>query len=119
MEAAQKTNPVLQDTIRACEEAGRRHDAAVWSRVADELQRGNRQQREVTVSHITRTVEDGETVVVPGKVVGRGTVEPSVTVAAFGFTDSARDAIEANGEAVWIDELVEENPEGEGLRLLG
>lgn len=119
MEAAQKTNPVLRDTIRACEEAGRTNDAAIWSRVAEELDRANRKQREVSVSHIDRNAEDGETVVVPGKVVGRGTVDPSVTVAAFAFTDNARDAIEANGEAVWIDELVEENPAGAGLRLLG
>lgn len=118
-DTTQKTNPVLRETVKRCEEAARRNDAAVWQRVADELSRSTRDVREVNLSTIARNAEDGDTVVVPGKVMGAGRLDADVTVAALGFTRSAMEAIQESGEATYIDALVEENPEGTGVVLLG
>ncbi|MDY6770154.1 MAG: 50S ribosomal protein L18e [Candidatus Nanohaloarchaea archaeon] len=115
----QKTNPVLKDTVQQCEEAGRRNDAAVWRRVAEELAGPTRDMREVDLSTIERNTGDGDTVVVPGVVTGDGLLTSDVTVAAFRFTGSARDRIEDAGEAVYIDDLVADNPDGSGVVLLG
>ncbi len=114
-----KTNPVLEETVGKCEEAARRNDAAVWERVAEDLSGSNRDMREVTVSHVERHAEAGDTVVVPGKVTGRGRISKDLTVGAFNFTGNAREAIEESGEAVYIDELVDDNPSGEEVVLLG
>lgn len=115
----EKTNPVLKETVKKCEEAARRNDAAVWKRVAEELSGSTRKRREVTVSDVVRNADDGDTVVVPGKVTGSGRVDEDITVAAFDFTRSAMDAIDASGEAMYIDVLVDENPDGEGVIILG
>ncbi|MFB6265658.1 MAG: 50S ribosomal protein L18e [Candidatus Nanohaloarchaea archaeon] len=115
----QKTNPVLKETVKKCEEAGRRNDADVWRRVAEELKKANRDMTEVTVSHIERNSEGGDTVVVPGKVVGSGSIGEDVTVAAFNFTGNALKSIESSGDAIYIDEAVEDNPSGEEVVLLG
>lgn len=115
-----KTNPVLQDLIQQCEEAARKNDAAIWREVAEALKDSTRQRAEVNLSHIERNVDDSETtLVVPGKVMGSGRLSEDVTVAAFDFTSSAMEAINDAGEAVYLEDLVEENPEGEGLRLIG
>ncbi len=114
-----KTNPVLQDVIQQCEEAARRNDAAVWQRVADELQRSNRSQRTVNLSRIERHTEDGDTVVVPGKVLGSGRLTKDVTVAAFNFSASAREAVHGAGTATHIEDLVEDRPDGSGVEVLG
>lgn len=114
-----KTNPVLQDVIRKCEEAGRKHDAAVWTDVAELLKKANRDQVTVNISHIERHADDGETVVVPGKVMGAGYLNKDVTVAALEFTQSAKEAVHKSGTVEYIEDLVDENPEGEGLQVLG
>lgn len=115
----EKTNPVLNDLVRQCEEAGRRNDAAVWTRVAEELQRATRDQRTVNVSRIERAAEDGDVVVVPGKVLGSGRLSTDVTVAAFQFSQTARERIEEAGEAIYLEDAVEEYAEGDGVTLLG
>lgn len=116
---AQKTNPVLQEAVARCEEAARVNDAPIWQRVADELQAAARQQRAVNLSRINRATSDGETVVVPGKVLGAGTLDHAVTVAALQFSDAAREQIAANGTAQYIDELMAENPDGAGVTVIG
>ncbi|MDY6769079.1 MAG: 50S ribosomal protein L18e [Candidatus Nanohaloarchaea archaeon] len=114
-----KTNPVLADTVQKCEEAARRNDAAVWERVAAELEGPTREMREVDLSTIERNTSDGDTVVVPGVVTGDGRLTTDVVVAAFKFTGNAMETVNREGEAMYIDALVDERPGGDGVILLG
>lgn len=116
---SRKTNPVLTDIITACEEAARVNDAAVWERVSDELKRANRAQRTVNLSKIERYADDGDVVVVPGKVLGSGRLTKDVTVAALAYTQSAKAAINDAGTLTYIEDLLEENPEGTGIKVIG
>jgi len=53
-------------------------------------------------------------------VLGAGLLRHSVTVAAFSFTKSARQKIaQAGGRCVDIKELVELNPKGSGVKIVG
>ncbi|MDY6777028.1 MAG: 50S ribosomal protein L18e [Candidatus Nanohaloarchaea archaeon] len=114
----QKTNPVLQRTIKELEEAGRKNDAPVYERAAEELSQANRRQVEVNLSRIERNAEDSDTVLVPGKVLGSGFLDTDVTVAAFDFSRSAREAIEETGETKFVEDLVDENPDGAEVQLI-
>lgn len=115
----QKTNPVLKDVVKTCEEAARVNDAAVWDRVAEELKRPTRDMRAVNLSTIERNADDGDTVVVPGKVMGSGRLTKNITVGAFKFTGNAREEINDVGEAPYIEGVVDEHPGGEEVILLG
>tara|TARA_B000000565_G_scaffold200869_1_gene154500 strand:+ start:959 stop:1132 length:174 start_codon:yes stop_codon:yes gene_type:complete len=56
---------------------------------------------------------------VPGKVLGSGSINGGQTVAAFSFSDAARSKIEASGgRTLSIRELMDENPNGKGVRIL-
>ncbi len=114
----QKTNPVLKEAVQKLEEAGRKNDAAVYTRAADELQKASRDQATVNLSKIQRHAEDGDTVLVPGKVLGSGRLDTDVTVAALNFSSAARKEIADAGEVVYIEDLVEENPDGEQITLM-
>jgi len=60
---------------------------------------------EVNVGKIGKLTKKGEAVVVPGKVLGTGSIDHAVTVAAMRFSDRARMKIEAaGGKAVGIAE---------------
>lgn len=61
---------------------------------------------EVNVGKIGKLTKKGETIAVPGKVLGTGSISHAVTVAALGFSESAKRKIEAaGGKAVSLNEL--------------
>lgn len=113
-EKADPTNPVLVETLEVLQ----RQEAPVWGAVRQNLGKVNRQRPEVNISDIERDAEEGETVVVPGKVLGSGRLTKKVTVAAFDVSKGARQEIEREGEFMFIQDLVDENPEGEGVRII-
>ena len=66
----------------------------------------------------TITTED-ETVLVPGKVLGSGTLDHKVQVAALDFSQKAEDKIaSAGGKCLDINLLLEENPTGSGVKII-
>jgi large subunit ribosomal protein L18e len=90
----------------------------IWRRVAKELQKPRRQRVEVNLSRIEEHATAESTLLVPGKVLGSGSLSKKVTVAAFAFSDSAKKLIgAAGGKAVTIDSLHKANPEGKGVVL--
>jgi large subunit ribosomal protein L18e len=93
--------------------------APAWRRVYELLNKPARQRVVVNVSKINRYANDGDVVVVPGKVLGSGDLEKKVTVAAFSFSYTALEKIEAaGGRALHILELVKENPKGKGIKII-
>ena len=55
----------------------------------------------------------------PGKVLGSGSISGGQTVVAFSFSDGAKSKIEASGgRTLSIRELMDENPNGKGVRIL-
>lgn len=117
--ANESTNPILRKLIRRLRKESKREDADVWSDLANRLSRSNRNRAELNTGHIDRHTEEGDTVVVPGKVIGSGKLEHAVTVGAFSFSASAREKIlDAGGEPLTIEELLEKNPDGENVSIM-
>ncbi len=113
------TNYVWRKTIRYLRKVARVNKAKVWRYVAELLERPRRRRVIVNISKIARYAKPGETIVVPGKVLGAGTIDKPVTVAAMAFSRSALEKIKAaGGQAMHILELVEKNPRGSGVRIL-
>jgi large subunit ribosomal protein L18e len=90
----------------------------LWKRVAKELSKPRRKRVEVNLSRIEEHAAADSTLLVPGKVLGSGSISKKLTVAAFSFSDSAKKLIgAAGGKAVTIDSLHKSNPEGKGVVL--
>ncbi len=107
------TNPYLRGLIIDLEIAARKNNAPIWKRVAELLSKSTRQRIEVNVGKLNKVLEEGSIAVVPGKVLGGGTITKKVTVAAWRFTPAAKQKIEAaGGRAISIYELLRENPKG-------
>ena len=91
-----------------------------WKRVWLDLKKPSRQRRAVNVYKINKYAKDGETVLVPGKVLSVGEISKKVQVAAFTFSSEARQKIErAKGKTLTIPELIQQNPDGKNVRILG
>ncbi len=96
------------------------HDNKFWKRIAEDLRRPTRERRIVNVYKIEKFAQDGETVVVPGKVLSVGDLTKKVNVAALTFSEEAKKKIEhAKGKTLSLQELLKNNPEGKQVRILG
>jgi len=114
-----KSNPNLSTLIDTLLEEGARNKAAIWKDVAERLAKPRRLYAEVNLSKIQRYAREGETILVPGKVLGSGELDKKVAVAALSFSEKAKSKIEASGgRCLTILELLRENPKGSNVRII-
>jgi len=113
------SNPVLRGLVRQLRAHGKKHGGGIWSELAERLDCPRRTRAEVNLSHLSRHVEEGGTVVVPGKVLAAGGLTRPISIAAFKFSGAAKRKITAaGGKAITIQQLLEQNPDGKGVRLM-
>ena len=110
-----KTNPQLQQTIEQLRKKAYQEQSNLWLRVAEDLEKPTRSRIIVNISRIERNAKDGETIVVPGKVLGNGELTKKVTIIAWQFSNDARDKISKVGKAV---DFTGEMPKGK-IRIMG
>jgi len=119
MKIARKSNPRLISLVNDLKAKSREEEAPIWRDIAKRLEKPSRNYAEVNLSQINRHSTEGETVIVAGKVLGSGSVDHSVNVAALDFSLKAREKVEAKGKCYSIEGLMEENPKGSGIRIIG
>jgi large subunit ribosomal protein L18e len=72
------------------------------------------------LNRIAQLTKDNDTVVFPGKVLGTGNVSHKITLCSFSISESAANKIiENGGKLISYSKLIEENPTGKGVVLLG
>lgn len=114
------TNPNVASLIKELGKASKRNEAPIWRSLSKRLQKPRRNRSEVNLSKINRYSKANDLILVPGKVLGTGELDHAVTVAAVAFSEKARNKItEAQGRVLSIPSLVEENPKGSGVILIG
>jgi len=112
-------NPLTWQLVVFLEKTASKNKAPVWKEVAERLCAPRRKRPEVNLYGLDKHCKDGETAVVPGKVLGIGNVSKKLTVAAQSFSGSAKRKIEnAGGKALGIKQAAEANPKGTGVRIM-
>ena len=113
------TNLKLQKLIIETKKLGSKDKSKFWKRVSQELAKATRQRREVNIETINRTIREGETAVIPGKVLSNGELTKKVTIAAYKFSETAKEKINKKGKAITIQQLMKDNPTGKKVRIFG
>ncbi len=114
-----KTNPQLIKTINYLYEASRKYNSKIWKVVAKKLEKPSKNWAEINIGKIVKHLKEGEIALVPGKVLGMGQAK-KIEVAAWKFSKSAKEKIEkAGGKCYSLIEIVEKNPKGSNIRILG
>ena len=117
--ADRKTNQSLIVLIEDLKTQSRTSGSALWRDIAGRLESSNKNWAEPNLGQISRNSSKKETILVPGKVLGSGEIEGAQTIAAFSFSKSAVTKIAASGgRTLSIRELMDENPNGKGVRIL-
>jgi len=114
-----KTDPALIALISDLKAKERDNGAAIWRDIAKRLEKPRRNWAETNLSKLDRYAADGETIIVPGKVLGAGNISKKITVAAYSFSAAAESAIvAAGGKVMTISDLMAENPKGSKVRIM-
>ena len=117
---SKKTNDALIALIGDLKAQSRSTGAALWRDVALRLEASRSNWAEPNLSRLSRTAGGDETILVPGKLLGSGDITGSPNVAAYSVSAGARSKIEAAGGRVMsIRDLMNDNPNGKGVRILG
>lgn len=108
-----KTNPKLVRTIILAKKN------PAWIEVANVLSNPKRKKTSLNLDEINAQANDGETIVVPGSVLGRGKVEKKIKVVGLKFSDTAKEKLEKeNVKTEGIYEEIEKNKEGKNIKVL-
>ena len=114
------TNPEHVKMIRFLRKKSNDAEANIWDTIAEKLGVSKHRRVSINISRMNRYSSDGETVVVPGKVLGAGNLDHKLSVAAFSFSKLAKEKIErAGGECLTIQALANRNPQGTGVKIIG
>ncbi len=119
MKRLTKTNPRLIKLVGDLRDRGYNDSVKLWIDISKRLCRPTRRMAEVNLWKLDMYTKEGDTVIVPGKVLGDGNLTHKVTVSALKFSKKAYNEIIKNGgEAITIEELMERNPHGKNVIIM-
>lgn len=120
MKKIKTTNPELRELIIFLRKQSRENKVGVWRDIAERLAKPRRDRIAVNLSRLNRYTQRNETVAVPGKVLGAGEMGHSITVAAFTFSERAKEKIIASrGKCLSFADLIKKKPNGSNVRIIG
>lgn len=90
----------------------------IWKATAKEFEKSTKNMVNINVSKIQKYTKEGETALIPGKVLSLGKMDKKLTIAAYKFSENALTKINSNGKALTIQELLKTNPKGNKVRIL-
>ncbi|MGD9276177.1 MAG: 50S ribosomal protein L18e [Candidatus Pacearchaeota archaeon] len=108
-----KTNPELVETIKLAKKNDK------WLEVASLLSYPRKKRINLNLEEIDKNSKEGETILVPGKVLSNGEISKKLKVIALSFSDVAKEKLKNQKcEVVIIGEEIKKNPEMKGVKIL-
>ena len=114
------TSQVVIRMAKELKKASAKNDAPIWAKLAEYALKPGIARRDINLKRIGQLAKDNDTVVFPGKVLGTGNVPHKITLCSFSISNSAASKIiENGGNLIDYSKLIEQNPTGKGVVLLG
>lgn len=113
-------NIQTQGLIQELKKQSIQNNVKIWKRIATELEKPSRKRRTVNLYNINKNAKDNDTVIIPGKVLGTGDFNKKITIVAYDISKQAIDKVKkAGSNVISIPELLNKNPKGNKVRILG
>jgi large subunit ribosomal protein L18e len=108
-----KTNPQLAATIFLVSKN------PAWFKFAKLFSESTRKHSSVNLGQIDAQTSMGDTIIVPGRVLGVGEITKKVRICSFGISKEARENLKKT-RSEWIHVLdeIKKNPKAEGLKVI-
>ena len=106
--------------LKVLKKASRENEAPIWAKVADFVKKSRTNQKIVNLNRIEENTEDGNAVIITGKILGTGNISHKVSVSSFSISNSAAKKIkESGGEVLEFSKMIEKYPTGKGVKIIG
>jgi len=111
--ARRKTSPLFVETIKALLKN------PAWTKLAKSLSIATRKHLSINLEEIDEQVKEGDTVLVPGKVLSQGELTKKIRLCSFGISKGAKEKLKkTKSQYVTILEEIKSNPKAEGLKVI-
>ncbi len=119
MKQTKTTNPELISLITLLKKESRENQAGIWLDVAGYLSKTRSHRITVNLSKINRNTKRADTIIVPGKILGSGSISHVVTVSSFDASGKAMAKLTAaKARYLSIPELIKKNPKGSSVKII-
>jgi large subunit ribosomal protein L18e len=108
-----KTNPQLAATASLASKS------PAWFKFAKLFSQSTRKHSAVNLGKIDTQTSMGDTIIVPGRVLGVGEITKKVRICSFGISKEARENLKKT-RSEWIHVLdeIKKNPKAEGIKVI-
>jgi large subunit ribosomal protein L18e len=114
-----RTDPNKVALIRFLKGTAAANKTKIWALLASEMSKTRRRRITVNLSRLNRISSPGEILLIPGKVLGTGSLNHRLDIAAESFSVAAQEKIiNAGGQCLTIEELVMRDPKGSQVRVI-
>ena len=114
---AHTLNDNIKWTLRI---AYKKNKTPLWKTLEKKIDGSRSNQSEINISKLETLTNDGENIVIPGKVLGNGTLNHKLNVTSFSISIQAmKKILDAGGKVITINDLVTQHPNGKGVRIIG
>jgi len=114
------TNQVVIHMAKDLKKASTKNNAPIWAKLAEYALKPSIARRDINLNRISQLTKEKDTVVFPGKVLGTGNISHKITLCSFSISKSAANKIlKSGGKLISHLDLIEQNPTGKGVVLLG
>lgn len=114
-----KTDNSLKSTVQNLTELSRLNSSEIWRDIARRLAGGRRRYASINLGKIDSLASDGDVLVVPGSILGAGSISKKLTISSLHISQKALEKIRAAGCTYkTIDELSKENPKGSNIKIM-
>ena len=113
-------NQMTIQMVRDLKNASKKNDAPIWLKLAKSALKSNSNQKTINLKRIDENSNDGNAVVIAGKVLATGTISHKIILSSFSISNSAAKKIkESGGEVLKFSEMIERFPTGNGVKIIG
>ena len=90
-----------------------------WLEVASMLAGPRRNRININLEEIDKEAKEGETIVIPGKVLSQGEVSKKIKIVSLNFSEKAKEKLlNAGVELLNILEEIKKNPQAKNIKVL-
>lgn len=113
-------NQVVVRMAKELKKASKTNKAPIWAKLAQYALKPSSARRDLNLNRIDQITKDNDVVVFPGKVLGTGNITHKITLFSFSISNSAAEKIiKSGGEIISHQNLIDQNPTGKGVVMLG
>ncbi len=90
-----------------------------WKEIGEILSGPRKNLKNINLEEIDKISQDGETIVIPGKVLSQGELNKKIKIVALNFSKKAKEKLlKTKSEVSSMLEEIKKNPKAKGIKIL-